>query len=54
MFLDIQYINLINNIKNGVKLVNDDRERKLELRKAKDKQKDLMLIKNLNNEASDE
>lgn len=54
MFLDTEYINFINNIKNGIKLVNDDRERKLELRKAKDKQKDLMLIKNLNNKESDE
>jgi hypothetical protein len=54
MFLDIQYLTTNQLIKNASKIVGDDRIRKLASQKAKDMQKDLMILKNLNNKGSDE
>ena len=44
MFLSIQYKNFMDRMASGIKLIEEDRKRKLMIQKAKDGQKDLEFI----------
>ena len=53
MFLDLQYIRTIELIKSAAKIATEDRERKLQARRAKDKQNDFERLEQLTKESDE-